>query len=87
MISLFNRFSLIFIVALYQFEYGSAATDDDKYKIGVGIADITGPSAEINMVSIEFFSTYSENIFIYDLFEDGLRKVWSGLFWHSFETI
>lgn len=28
-------------------------TADDDYQIGVGIADITGPAAEINMVSLK----------------------------------
>jgi hypothetical protein len=47
--------SFLLIIVFYQTDHVFSA-EDDKYQIGVGIADITGPSAEINMVSFVLYS-------------------------------
>ena len=55
--------------------------DNDQYKIGTGIADITGPAAEINMVSFQSIMPSSINFHV--AFQDGIRDVESELGRHT----
>lgn len=49
------KFSIVTIVVIAAFVHlGKAA-----YQVGTGIADVTGPAAEINMASHLFYSHFS----------------------------
>ena len=56
----------LFLLCLLSLGLVSAATiesnDDDIYRIGVGIADITGPAAEVNLMGYARFGQDSGGI-------------------------
>lgn len=46
-------FALALVVLVFA-KFGSFARTDEEYDIGVGIADVTGPAADINMVGTRY---------------------------------
>ncbi len=47
-----NHLKIWSLFLIFYLTVKSEGVSDDQYKIGVGIADITGPAAEINMALI-----------------------------------
>lgn len=45
---------LVFRVTLLAFVFHVSSSEPSVYQVGVGIADVTGPAADINMVSFSY---------------------------------